>query len=434
MDKKIDKLIYRGLILLLALLPFHAFFKTWFSSLLTETNIDYLSLGSFVIGSWKEILIACLLVLVLIKILHEKKWPFHFHKVDIVLLAFSLILLISPLWNKFDLAAYFWALKTNLAFVLLYFIIRSIAWDRKRIDLVMQVILGSALIVIVFGLILYFFLPKDFLQNFGYTPYISSYVDEKPLPFVHGMGEELAIPRLASTLSGPNQFGSYLLIILGIVFASIFHKYNLGKRKAQYFELFLGALACLVLTFSRAAWLGFLGAALIVFLSRIDLKKQGKQLLLIIVCLLAVTFTIFLGNTGLRQDYLLRLSSTMGHYEQTLEGLEIVKENPWGLGMGQAGPVSRRIYGEEAGIISENWYLQIAQEAGLVALLLWFAFLYLAFKDYWRQNTFLATASFFLLLAISIDALFLHAWTDSVTALIAFSVIGISFSFAPESE
>ena len=227
MSKKIDKTIYVGLLLLLALLPFHAFLKTWFSALLTETNIDYLSAGSFMIGAWKEGLVLLLLMLFLFKVFLERKLPFKLEAFDYAVLAFFGILLVSPLWTEFNFKAYVWGIKTDATFLLIYFLARSVSWNEKRIKQALNVLLTVAAVVIVFGLLLYFLLPPDFLQHFGYTPYISSYVDYKPLPFVHGVGDNLEIPRLASTLSGPNQLGTYLLIILGLLLGIMFSNLSL---------------------------------------------------------------------------------------------------------------------------------------------------------------------------------------------------------------
>ena len=125
MLEKINNYIYYCLVLLVAMLPFHAFLKTWFSSLLTETNIDSLSSGSFMIGAWKEVLLVFLFFILCLKLIVEfvqkKKLPFRLRSFDYALLAFTICLLASPLWTNFEWVAYVWAVKTNLSFVIAYF-------------------------------------------------------------------------------------------------------------------------------------------------------------------------------------------------------------------------------------------------------------------------------------------------------------------------
>lgn len=433
MTSKLDRIIFNALLALITLLPFHAFLKTWLSSLLTSTNIDYLSPGSFLIGAWKEILIVLMGLLVLVKILKERRWPFRWSLLDYALILFSLVLLLSPLWTSFERSAYVWGLKTDLEFVALYFIVRSLPWNEESVKKFFKIFWKAVLAALVFALVLYFLLPQDFLQYFGYTPYVSSYVDEKPLPFLTAMGSDLSIARLAGTFSGPNQLGTYILIILGLLLGVGLHHYRFSTRRFAGFEISLMSLAALILTFSRAAWIGALIAFLIVIWSRIGWQKFWKPLALGIAALALISFSVC-GSSSYCEEYLARESSTSGHLEKLQAGWEILQEHPWGLGLGQAGPVSRRLQGEEQGIVSESWYLQLAEEAGWPALLAWFLTLGLIFSAAWREKTFWQSASFFFMLAISIDGLFLHAWADSVTALTAFTLLAIGNTLSGNEE
>lgn len=412
-------------IVLLVLLPFHAFIKTWLSSLLTATTIDFLAPGSFLIASWKEIIIAILGIWWLILIVLDRKLPFVITKTDLlagVFICLSLIyVFISP-----DLTASVWALKTNIAFLILYLIVRSIKQVFLKTDLVLKIIIWTTVCVNVFGW-LQLILPGDFWMIFGYTPYVSSYVDYKPLPIYHGIGEQFDIIRINGSLSGPNQFGAFMacMALFLAPFAAIIRKKN-TKHFWMLLTLIISTLFMIGCSFSRAAWIGLVAGALWIILLKTSLKF--KWLLVSGLCAIGLlgVFGMYLYAPTEFDTYIVHGASTSERIERWTEGAQLSLEHPLGMGLGQAGPVSRRMYGEETGIITENWYLQIALETGIISALLFILILTAVLFETYRgaENATETKARAFSVgvhaatVSLAVNGLFLHTWDDSTVAYI----------------
>ena len=65
-------------------------------------------------------------------------------------------------------------------------------------------------------------------------------------------------------------------------------------------------------------------------------------------------------------------ASIQAHGSAVSQGLQIVDQEPLGLGLGTVGTIGQRAFGADA-VTTENWYLQIAAEMGLVPGLLFVA-------------------------------------------------------------
>lgn len=449
--KKIDTILFLGVVLLFLLLPFHAFLKTTLTSLITDSNLNWLSKGSFLIAAWKEVLIVLLAFLVTIKSLRDKQFPFKITKLDILIMAFFVLAIISLIFQTKNLTVGIWGLKTDLEFFVIYFIVRSMDLKMAHIKTLLKIILGSAIVVTLFGLLLIWVLPQDFMLHFGYTRYISSYMDYKPLPVYHGLGENLETMRLASTLSGPNQLGAYLLLITGLLFGLLLHykakiitfwEHLTANPYVLWFALIISTI-CIIYTFSRAAWLGF--AAILLTILILFFKKKPKitiTLLSLGIVGIIMNIILFFVWPNYFNKILLHGASSVHHAGSTRQAFEIIAEHPLGLGIGMAGPVSRRMFGQDLGIISENWYLQIAEEMGIIGGLLFVAIIvFLAiyiFKAYKKETDIFykgfLLAMFLALIGISVNANFLHTWDDSTTALMFWGLAGIAVNKYLERE
>jgi len=146
-----------------------------------------------------------------------------------------------------------------------------------------------------------------------------------------------------------------------------------------------------------------------------------------------------------KPELMLRAASTRDHLIRPIEAVKTIAANPYGLGLGTAGPASNRVSdacvhlpeGADASwaadrpdlcvfvgsdqvqpketcncpVLPENWYLQLGVEMGVLGFALFFALiLLLLYRVKSKPEVFLP------LLGISIAALFLHAWEDSAVS------------------
>jgi len=273
----------------------------------------------------------------------------------------------------------------------------------------------------------------EFMTNFGYTPYISSWVSSKPLPCGHGIGKNLDTMRMMSTFSGPNQLASYLLINILIAWYLLTELLRTNKKKIRIkkylYIMFLAlSIVALYFTYSRGALLALLAAFLCLLVLQ---ASNSKKTFTYLVIGMVTVILLFAGNVILSPD---RIDSTKEHFKRPIEGIEIIAENPWGLGLGMAGPASMRFPADGSkAIISENWYLQIAQEFGLIGALLFFLLFSSILRFLFQNQQFQHTASqYFTITILSIyiglliNNLFMHTWSsDMVTSLIFWSLLAI---------
>lgn len=154
----------------------------------------------------------------------------------------------------------------TVSFVGFFHVLISGIETRRQVRLLLGVMAGIGAVVSAYG-ILQFINPYEF----GNT-----WLDEEMFDFV----------RVYSTLANPNVLGTYLLLITPLAFGGmLMSKTNQGRL---YFLGCAGLMClCLVLTYSRGAYLGFLFAAA-VFLVLLDRRFIIPGVLAIIVILLAM--------------------------------------------------------------------------------------------------------------------------------------------------
>lgn len=393
----------------LVLLPWHAFLKTWLSSLFLGSNADYLPTLSNILSTWKEGLLLVLLIWSLWQA-RKSNWRLWLKQPSTITLGLYIISLVifgtlhTPDWKTWLLA-----LRTDLLFVpaMIFGIASKFIFDIEQKKQLLKLTCYSLLIATSIGIVTWIFAP-DVGLHFGYSPYESSYVENKPLPIYHCLFiQDHCIPRLQATFSGPNQAGALMALLLGLM-AIVF----------QFSWWLLIPVFALIITFSRSALIGVIIASMY-WIPRKWLWKSG---LAAVILLATVLFW--------KPDIITHGLSSIEHWDKTNAGIEHIIQEPLGSGLGTAGPVSRRVFGEEKALISENWYLQIGEEAGIFSLLLLLLYTGWIIKDYLRQSDRQTALIGGVLLALSIQALFLHLWEDSVVTMLVWFWVGQSITQA----
>src|SRR3989304_4386344 len=199
------------LLVLLTLLPWHAFLKTWLSSLFLGSNADFLPTISNVLSLWKEILLAVLIIVFLVFNKTKGFWQQFTRGHWVWLRAYVITLLLFAGIQAPNAIALILGIRTDLLFVPVLFLGILVA---NRID-------------------------KKQFTNILWVSIISLFIDEQ------------CIPRLQATFSGPNQAGSLMILLLGLLATVI--------SNSQFYILhftFLIPLIGLALTFSRSAIIG----------------------------------------------------------------------------------------------------------------------------------------------------------------------------------
>jgi len=401
-----------SLLIIVALMPFHAFLSVWLGSITHHQAI---------IQAWKEALLGLTSLVTIVLGIRDRKRLNRLHQPWVLAAgAFALIAGLVTLIAQPPLTAIAFGLKTDLEFILAGVLALMVSTPKFHQRLVIAVLVGAALVT-GFDIIQIFLLPPDFLTHFGYGP-------DTIVPFQRIAAGTNAL-RFPSTLGGPNQLGTYLILplCLSLLIA-------IRRRRPWLLVLTAACAISLFYTFSRAAWLGALLALCCTGFALVPSRFKKHLVLALgataVAALLALP--IALKPNGALQYFLLHSSvathdqsnlSDSQHLSSLKYGVTADTQTPLGHGLGTAGPAT--FHASSTNII-EDYYLQIGYETGLLGLLAFVVMIVLLLKTLLAQaaSHLLASASAAAILGISLAALVLPAWTDSSTALIVLICAG----------
>jgi len=432
---RIKQLIFYFFIILIFLLPFHAFIVTFLKSGL---NLSFPH-SSILIHIWKELLLLLIGLMVMLGLIFKQlklsKWKY----LDIFILLYFLFGICITVFLHKNFVQFLYGFKYDYIFLIAYVLSRFFNFSDIQKKILKNTLILSASMTVLFGLIWYFYLPRDFLKIFGYSTNVGDWQFQNTLPIYHVMDRFSDAVRLTSTFSGPNHFGAYLLLIIPLVFTTLikFIKNKVFAWKTFVFICFLiFSVLALFLTYSRSAWIGFF--IQICFFILIVLKPYRKIFKFVIFTFIScfvfsIAFVSFnfqsISNyilkcsmtTELSQEKnnnFIKCSSTRGHFDRSLDGLIRSSKEPLGHGLGTPKKEITRILLFEMGYGGLFLFLSIIISA------IWFL---------WKRSYFIAIEKeefwlFLSLVGLSTMAMFLHAWEDPATAIIFWSWLGMVVS------
>jgi O-Antigen ligase len=312
-----------------------------------------------------------------------------------------------------------------LGFVLLGYLVGYAKQGRLYLQKITWLVVLIATAVSVFG-VLQYFLPNDFLTNFGYS--IERGV--KPLFFIDDKPD---LPRVMSTLRDPNSLGAFLILPILVTSYALLKQRSkelfgrvVGQRVLM--QLLFVQVLCLGLTFSRGALLG-LGVSIITLLSIV----MGKKLVSLLkkfwyvpvgfVTILFGLFVIFQDSYFIQNVVFHADESTVLEdpnelrVRLTQEAIQEIIDRPLGYGPGTAGLVA--ITNPLGGRLTENYYLQIAHEVGWLGLALFVAIIAIIVLQLFqlRHKEPLATLLLASLAGYLFYSLLIHLWSNEAVAL-----------------
>lgn len=423
--------VYAVLWLIVLLMPIHAFVSTWFGTMFGPL---------WLFKSWKEIVLGALAVAGSLWLLTHPVQRKEILSDKVVWLAglYALILLAATCLNAGSLGlGAMWAglamnLRFPLIFVMAYIVARELKVDYGDVrHYVLHGLMWLGLGLALLGIAQVLLLDREFLTGFGYdkretiAPYVL--IDDNPDAL-----------RAFATLRGPNDYGAFLIlpIIISLLLGIL--------QKRRYLLLTAPMLIAIVFSSSRSAWLGLLLAVatlgVVVFGRHVLRKKKvvlaGVAGVLVGVGIVAASLTvpvlrlaIFHSSPG---DPSLTEGSTDGHWSATWDGVERAVTAPLGGGAGVAGPAS--YYGDEPRI-SENYYVQIAEEAGIVGLGIFVAWVLVIFRRlYDLRPDSLAIVLLCAGIGISAIGFWLHVWNDDPLSLTYFMITGLVLGAAARRQ
>lgn len=297
-----------------------------------------------------------------VKLLLGKR-EFHLFPVDAAALAFAICLAFAGVFS-FSEGSRKPALVL-ICFLLSYILTVSLMRTREWLKRCTWAAVISASLVSVYGIYQYFFGSLD----------ADTWLDSS-------MFEDISA-RVVSTLENPNMLAEYLILLFPIAAALLVTK---GSSSQKGFSLCACALCgiCIILTWSRGAWLGLLFAG-IVFL----LIWNHRAMYLLFAGVAAIPFLPLVLPSSIvsRFTSIGNLADTSTSYRVNIwRGTMRMLEDYWSCGIGIGEAAWDTVYPRyslaaiEAAPHSHNLYLQITVECGIVGLVLFLAFIFLLLR------------------------------------------------------
>jgi hypothetical protein len=444
-------------LILLILLPFHAFLVTVLTKVFAGPNHAPIT----VLSLWKEGLLGLILIVAIAEIVTSKSRFWRIDWIDGMIVGLVVLSVLVSLTTGQSVNTYLLGFRYDFVPLIAFLILRRVEWSEWFLQKAAVALLIDGVAIATYG-IATLFLPQSFFTWLGYSDKHSLYIPSGPVAAFQYIGES-GIRRVQSTFSGPNQFGLWLLLPWSVVLS-----YLISSARKQWIVvagLVIGA--GILVSFSRSAWISAVVIALVFAYRNFSTRNFYRSLLyggVIAVLCGSVLLT-------LNPSVLSRATSSGDHLRLPLEAVQKMIQHPFGLGIGTAGPASNRTSdtcvklqeGADASwakdapglcvfvggtqvqpvgrachcpLLTENWYLQMGVELGVIGFVLFCVLTVMVgwklakrFGDHPRVGT-PAPQEIILFgfIGISVAALFLHAWEDAAVAYTVWILVATRLS------
>lgn len=237
----------------------------------------------------------------------------------------------------------------------------------------------------------------------------------------HYVGE-LNIRRLQSILSGPNALGLYLLAVFAFIFASF-------NNKWWQYIFATAAIFVIITTFSRGVFLGFVASSLLIIYELIARKWSRITAVvstIILIIFLAGGLFVFSSLPQSEQFITHNASSTLRFEQYQRIWDQKYEIGLLGRGTGTAGPSSQNRLDGGENHWTENIYLDVFEELGLIGLIIFVTLLFLLYRQSIGYNDIWSRASRYAILGFAVTGVFLNIYTGQAGVWMMFIFLGIS--------
>lgn len=252
----------------------------------------------------------------------------------------------------------------SVAFILFAVVLGSAITTRQQLDALVFLLVLAGAAVSAYGICQYLF-------GWGYQS--DAWVDSE-------MFSSIGF-RVTATLQNPNMLGQYLLLVIPLGGAKLL-SCKTWKARLFYFASCGLMCICMILTFSRGAWLGLVFAAAVFFV-----LLDPRLIMLAPFALIALYFvlpeTVISRFTSIGN---LKDNSTSYRVSIWLGSLAMLKDGYWLCGVGPGETAFNQVYPAYSfnTIVAphaHNLFLQIVCDAGICALVIFLLALFWYFRS-----------------------------------------------------
>lgn len=396
-------------------------------------------------GTWKELVLVAA-VIGLLSLPQGDHRTDDIDRVALVLIGLAAAYLVLGSWqpglfpeapgNAEVLARSF---RTNVAFIILFLVVRRLPWTIS-FDRIVRVVVVMGVIVAAGSMLEYLAndVWRDFVRNWaGVDEYargaLGSARGGTVRVTVHD-GSGGSTIRAGSFLFSPLTAGFFMLPALGLAL----HRFV--RRPSPWPAVAAAVIGTgVVMTGTRSAALGAAVTALGVLISLPNqwLRERGRATVLTATIIIAGLVVASMTGIGGRFSSALTGDdpSAEGHRERLAAGIDSMLAHPFGKGLA-SGPTVGGADLDESTVISENAYIQVGNELGILGLILFIALVVMLLVALFRRAraptaTVLEGGAAAAGLGLAVGGMFLHVWTSIPTAWTFWLIAGLAL--APSS-
>jgi len=298
---------------------------------------------------------------VALALVREKDRPLAWSPINRYVMLYAAVCMAGALFSV-TLAG---SLKPGLlstAFILFSVVLYNAVTGRRQLDTLLALVVLAGAAVSAYGILQYIF-------GWGYQS--AAWVDSD-------MFSSISF-RVPSTLDNPNMLGQYLILLIPLGGAKLLTAKDWLSRSV-YFACCAVMCVCMILTFSRGAWLGllFAGAVFVVLLN--------PRLILLAPFALAALYFVLPDTVISRFTSIGNLGDDSTSYRVYIwMGVLAMLKDYWLCGIGPGDAAFNMVYPAYSynSIVaphSHNLFLQMVCDAGICALLVFLLLLFVYFR------------------------------------------------------
>lgn len=350
---------------------------------------------------------------------------FKFALTDFFVLLFMIMTLSGGIFSV-DRAS---SIKSSLVYVCFmagYFLVKQMLGSAKMTNRALTAISVSCAVVSLIGILEYFIGSPSAIWQ-----------DSTLFSDIRG--------RVVSTFENPNVLGEYLILSIPVSVAMAVVSKTIRQRFAFAVSAFLG-VSCLILTWSRGAWLGIILAA---FITLLIVSRKWLVAAILAVPAFGVIFAYARGTLMTRLTSITNFSDSSTAYRINIwkSTLKMLSDTFfYGIGTGTGAFEKVFPYYALPGLTSvphsHNLYLQITAETGIFALVAFLAVVFLAGQNTLsfaksaisKKNRAIALAIFCGLLAFLLQGLTDFVFYNYRITLLFWMYLGLSSAHVSASK
>jgi len=330
-----------------------------------------------------KLLTLILITIFFVKIIHNKEIILRKNKLDLPMILFALVLLLSLFFSKSKMIS-FQELLLFLSYIIIFFLVTNHVENNKEFNTFIYLFFILSFLVSTYTLV----------QYYGLDPYLND------------------IRKLTSTIGQKNWISNYLAMIFPIAFSYFLLEKN-KKIKSVYFLLLTILYITLLICQSRGIWISIgltliLSIFIVIKFKLLDIFKKNKKWLVFLLVIFLIITAIYSTDNPLNKSRLTvteRAVSTFDKDDPSINTrfliwgttIEMIKDKPiLGLGIGtfkyhylnyqakylleHPDYIKYSVNASEA----HNEYLQMWVEIEVIGLSIFLIIIILIYNQFWR--------------------------------------------------